>query len=165
MRQYRDFCGATDDVTLRRPGNGNEPELTVNGERHKLGRIASAFPLSSSKETIVFFDREGEEIVVMKQAEALDSESSRVLEEELEKAYFMPRVEAILQLEESLGVETWTVQTDKGKRTFEVRSPRHNVRKLGKGQVVIKDVDSNRYEVPNWRRLDRKSLFLLMRHL
>ena len=79
--------------------------------------------------------------------------------------YFMPNIRSILSMEEALGIETWKVVTNKGEREFQVRDPRHSVRHMPRGRVLIKDVDGNRYEVPNWRSLDRKSVSLLMRHL
>jgi hypothetical protein len=164
-KQYTDFCVGTDQVKLRRPEAGKNLQLTINDRRYEIGRLASAFPLSWPLETVVFFDAEGEEIGVMKQVGALDQDSQRVLLEELDKAYFMPRIEAIVNLQENLGVERWLVLTDKGERTFEVRSPRRNVRSIGNSRVIIKDVDGNRYEVRNWRRLDRGSIAFLMRHL
>ena len=77
----------------------------------------------------------------------------------------MPCINAILSIDEVLGVESWTVVTNKGERGFEVRDPRNNVRAIGKGRVIINDVDGNRYEIRDWRRLDRKSVSLLAKHL
>jgi hypothetical protein len=165
QKQYDDFSVKRDQVTLRRPENSKHMTLTVNGHTHTISRIASAFPLSSAMKDIAFFDEEGEEIGMMREGISLDEESKRILREELEKSYFMPGIESIESMEENLGVASWTVQTDKGERTFEVRDPRRNVRKIGNGRVIVKDVDGNRYEIPNWYRLDRKSLALLMRHL
>lgn len=164
-KSYKDFRGDADQVELRRPQHGKNLRLRVNGEDHDVGRIASAFPLSSSLESVAFFDTEGEEIGVMKNADSLDSTSRRILQEELDKSYFMPRILEIREMEESLGVEEWTVVTDKGERSFQVRDPRRKVRKLSETRVVIKDVDGNRYEIEDWTRMDRNSIRLLMRHL
>jgi hypothetical protein len=164
-KQYRDVNVATDQVKLQRPDDGADVVLLLNGEHYQIGRIASAFPISSSLNNIAFFNEEGEEIGVMKEVNCLDEQSRQILKEELEKAYFMPRIQAVLRMDESLGVESWTVETDKGERTFEVRDPRRNVRRISGRRVLIKDVDGNRYEVPNWAALDKKSIALLMRHL
>ncbi len=164
-RQYRDFRADTDEVMLRRPQEGKNLELTINGEQYKIGRIASAFPLSSVLDTVAFFNPDGEEIGCMKEGSDLDAESRDLLREELDKAYFMPRIRAILAMEEYLGIETWRVMTNKGEREFQVRDPRHSVRHLPHDRVLIKDVDGNRYEVRRWRELDRRSIYLLMRHL
>jgi len=164
-RQYMDVNVGTDKVTLRRPEHGQYVVLTVNGKAYEVGHIASAFPLSAPLDLIVFFDRAGQEIALMKNARSLDDESRRVLKKELEKGYFMPRIDSINNVEETLGVATWTVTTNKGRRTFDVRDPRTTIRTMGEGRVIIKDVDGNRYEIRDWYRLDRKSMSFLTQHL
>jgi len=164
-RQYQDFSAASDTVEIRRPEEGKNLELTVNGHRYQVSRLANAFPVSSAADAVVFYDHDGEEIGCMKHARELDGESHTLLDDELEKAYFMPRIHAILQMEESLGIENWRVVTNKGEREFQVRDPRNSVHQVGQGRVLIKDVDGNRYEIGNWMGLDRKSTALLMRHL
>ncbi len=158
---YRTFSGGVDEVILRRPQEGKSVELTVNGDHYDVGRIASAFPVSSAADPVVFFDNRGEEIGIMNRVRALDAESRHLLEEELEKAYFMPQIRRVLSIQESLGIQTWQVHTNKGRRTFDVRSPRQNVRKISNSRVLVKDVDGNRYEIRNMRRLDRRSCHLV----
>jgi len=164
-REYADFSVDTDEVTLRRPEDGKNVELTVNGRRYEIGRIGSVFPLTHALGAVAFFDKDGEEIGVMKHLDSLDDDSRGLLMEELEKAYFMPRVKSIDNVTESLGIESWTVTTDKGERTFDVRDPQRGVRKMAEGRVIIKDVDGNRYEVTDWYQLDRKSMTILMQYL
>ncbi|MBS3763136.1 MAG: DUF1854 domain-containing protein [Planctomycetes bacterium] len=165
QKEYEDFCPRTDRVTLRRPDEGKNILLKINDETHEIGRIASAFPLSSAMENVAFFTTEGEEIGVMKKVERLDPESFRILREELEKAYFMPAILAVEDINEHLGVEEWEVRTDKGQRTFQVRDPRRNVRKIGENRILIKDVDGNRYEAKDWKRMDRTSFSYMMRYV
>ncbi len=164
-KNYRDFSAAADDVRLRRPERESSLRLVLNGETRRVSRVANAFPLSASSPVVAFFDTEGEEIGIMRQPDALDQQSHRVLQEELEKSYFMPRIVQIIDIEEEMGVESWDVVTDKGERSFEVRDPRRNVRKISGRRVIIKDVDGNRYEVKDWTGLDRDSLQLLTKHL
>lgn len=164
-KEYQDFCADSDEVTLRRPQEGKSLELTVNGRHYEVSRVASAFPLSNSMDTVVFFDDSGDEIGCMKRVKSLDTQSRGLLNGELEKSYFMPRIQTVLSMEESLGIELWTVVTNKGTREFQLRSPRTNIRHLPNGRVLVKDVDGNRYEIRNWRHMDRRSIHLLMRHL
>ncbi|MFP4175983.1 MAG: DUF1854 domain-containing protein [Planctomycetota bacterium] len=164
-RDYRDFSSHNDSIRLKRHENGKDVVLELNGETHLISRVASAFPISASEEVVVFFDAEGEEIGMLQDPEGLEEQSRELLQHELERSYFMPRILEIEDMAEELGVESWTVVTNKGKRTFEIRAPRRNVRKVGDNRVIIKDVDANRYEIEDWTRLDRNSLRLLMRHL
>lgn len=164
-REYSDFSVDTDEVTLRRPEDGKNVELTVNGRRYEIGRIGSVFPLTHALGAVAFFDKDGEEIGVMKHLDSLDDDSRGLLMEELEKAYFMPRVKSIDNVTETLGVESWTVTTDKGERTFDVRDPRRGVRKMAEGRVIIKDVDGNRYEIRNYTELPGPAERLLRAYL
>ena len=83
-----------------------------------------------------------------------------VLEEELAKRYFLPQIRAVYDLKSHMGVMTWEVETDRGRRQFEVRG-RDNVRHLPGSRLVLRDVDGNRYEISDYRALDAKSLDLL----
>ena len=65
----------------------------------------------------------------------------------------MPRITDIHSIKETLNVEEWDVETNKGPRTFQVRHARQNVRRLGPRRFAIKDVDGNRYSVRDWINL------------
>lgn len=164
-KQYRDVDGVKDKVKLRRGEKEQRIWLKINDEEYEVGRLASAFPLSASLKRIVFFNTKGEEIGCLKNAHKLDDHSKKVLWEEFDKSYFMPKIESIEEITDHLGLELWRVTTNKGERTFEVRRPRKNVRIISPKRMIVKDVDGNRYEITDWRMLDKSSLALLMRHL
>ncbi len=164
-KSYTDFNAEHDNITLRRGESEQRLWLYVEDEEYEVGRVMSAFPLSASLKRIVFFDSDGEEIGCLKCASQLDPESLKILQEELDKAYFMPSIKSISEITDHLGLELWRVITNRGERTFEVRSPRKNVRIINPKRLIVKDVDGNRYEIKDWRMLDKKSLALLMRHL
>ncbi len=164
-RSYFDFDAACDPVSIRRRPRANRLTVSVNDHEFDAARVASAFPLSARLQRVVFFDGQGEEIGCLKNPSRLDGASLRLLREELDKAYFMPRITAIMEIDDYLDIEFWRVETNRGERTFEVRQPRRHIRTIGPQRMVVKDVDGNRYEIRDWSRLDRKSLAWLMRHL
>jgi len=164
-KKYRDFDACKDDVKLTRNPNEHRLLVHINGDKYEVGRVANAFPLSGGLRRVVFFNKKGEEIGILKKAPNLDEESSRLLRGELDKAYFMPVIEKITEITDHLGLELWKVLTNRGERTFEVRRPRKNVRSISHRRIIVKDVDGNRYEIRDWQNLDRKSIALLMRHL
>ena len=55
----------------------------------------------------------------------------------------------------------WQVETDRGPRTFEIRSSRRDMRVLSAGRILIRDADGNLYEVPDYRQLDPQSRALV----
>jgi hypothetical protein len=46
------------------------------------------------------------------------------------------------------------VETDRGRRVFELHSSRRDIRVLPGGRVLVRDADGNLYEIPDVRRLD-----------
>ncbi len=152
---YSNIIAAT-SVELRRDEDG-EPIAVLGDRRVPIGQILSVFPISNKDHFISIRDHDGKEIGIVEQAHKLDMESRRVVKEELERSYFLPKLEDILSVDDDLNIITWKVYTDKGFRVFEVRNPRQNVRKVGQSRYIIKDVDGNRYEIPRLGMLGPKS--------
>ena len=127
--------------------------LKIGDTMRAVGSVMAAFPLTDPYGMVALRDDNGDEIGILDDVRQLDPVSQKIIAEELERSYFMPKITDILDIEEELGVETWEVETDKGQRTFQVRNVRQNVRKLGRRRLVIKDVDGNRYEIRDWQGL------------
>jgi len=127
---------------------------------HKKISVLRAFPISAPDRLVVFRDEEGKEIGVVEDPQELDPGSRTVLMEELGKSYLMPKVVRINRIDESFGVPKWDVETDCGPRIFELRS-RRDARMMGRGRVMIQDIDGNRYEIPDYRTLDPQSRTLV----
>ncbi len=127
-----------------------------DGSKYAQVRAMRAFPLSNPSDFIILRDKEDNEIGLIESINELDSKYKKVLEEELQKSYFIPQITKIKNLEEKFGISQWEVETNKGTHTFNVRN-REEVRLFSSGRVLIKDADGNRYEIPDHRRLDLKS--------
>ena len=113
------------------------------------------FPLSSPERFVALADREGDEIGVISDTTTLDEESRRALAAELERDYFCAHITRVVSMTAGhRHVQEWEVETDRGARTFEIRSHRRDIRDLGSGRVLIRDADGNRFEIPNYRDLD-----------
>jgi len=143
-------------VALRPGPNGGIVLNTPSGTR-AVQHVQAAFPLSNPGKMVMLRDAEGKEIGLLDDAAKLEPHSRRLLFEALERSYFMPRIEHIEDIAEQLNVLTWRVVTDRGPRTFQVRHARKSIRRLGRWRLVIRDVDGNRYEIPDWRRLAHRA--------
>jgi hypothetical protein len=110
-------------------------------------------------------DAEGEEVGLIDDISMLDGKSRALMQAELEKSYFMPRISNILYCEEKLNVVTMEVETDRGDRTFQIRNVRRNIRNLPHYRIVIKDVDGNRYEIPDWTELPGPARSYLLQYI
>ena len=147
----RFFVDAFEDLNLELAG-----DRTYNGVR-----IKRAFPLTCDDCFIVVQDSDGKEIGSLARLDALDRASRQVVKDELERAYFTPRIQRIAKVTTAYRVPRWEVETDRGPRAFEIYSSRRDVRLLGGGRVLVQDADGNRYEIPDYRRLEPASRALV----
>jgi len=149
-----------EDVTVWRDRFGRLC-LRLEGEHeYRDIHLTLAFPLSHDNRMLIFRDADLQEIGILDDYRSVDQDSLSVLEEDLEKAYFMPRILRILSAHEEMGLATFEVETDRGPRTIQVKF-HHGMRVLSGGRVLINDVDANRYEVPSIANLDARSQALL----
>lgn len=140
------------EVRLSRSPEG-QLVLHQDDSVQSVGSVMSVFPLTRPARMVALRDADGDEIGILDDVRKLDPASRGIMAEELERAYFMPAINDILDVREELRVVTWDVVTDKGPRTFQVRHVRQNVRRMGRRRLVIKDVDGNRYEIRDWLKL------------
>jgi len=150
--QEQNFILKAEEVSFRKNTEGNIL-LNTDGRQQIIANATAAFPLSDPQRIISLRDHNGQEIGILDDVSRLDPHSKPIISEALERSYFMPRITDILDIQENLNVFEWEVETDKGLRTFEVRSIRKNIRRIGQRQLIIKDVDGNRYEIRDWMTL------------
>jgi hypothetical protein len=157
-------------VRLFRTG-GSTVRLTlsdarVGPERSYLSvAVARAFPLSDPQRFIGLRDGKDRDIGMLASLEGLDEGTRQIVEEELARRYFQPRILRVVGVEEEFGITTWEVETDKGPRSFIVHNLRDAVQDLTPTRVLITDMDGNRFEFPDIRQLDDKSYAILQRVL
>ena len=147
----RFFIDAFEDLNLELAGD----------QTYSRVRVKRAFPLTRDDCFIVVQDRKGKEIGSLARLDALDRDSRQAVEDELERAYFTPRIQRIAKVTVANRVPRWEVETDRGPRAFEIYSSRRDVRLLGDGRILVQDADGNRYEIPDYRRLDPASQALV----
>lgn len=160
LRLTRDSAG----LWLHLPGEPSPALITS---------VRPSFPLSMGPAMLVFYGRRahadggedaagtpggapGEELGILRSLAELPREAQEMIVEEVERAYFVPRITRILSVEEQFGIQRWQVVTDRGPRTFEV-TERSGIRPFDNFRMVIKDVDGNRYQIADLRLLDRRS--------
>lgn len=147
---FKEACKTEGLCLVLKGGDGNGEVSYTDVSVHQM------FPLSHPHNLITFCDKRGEEIGVLLDLQALEEASRLALLDELEMAYFIPKIQRILSIKEEFGVIRWEVETDKGPRSFEVQS-RHDIRPMGGGRFIVRDMDGNRYDIPDMAALDAKS--------
>ncbi len=139
--------------------------LEIAGDRCYLHvEIARSFPLDEEGRYLSVrnaLSEERPEIGLLADEAELEPESRLLVERELYRRYLVPRIERITCLKEEFGVLNFEVETDRGPREFSVRTPQENLRQVGRGRMLIIDIDGCRYEIPDLERLDKKSAGVL----
>jgi hypothetical protein len=156
-KTLRLFRTHSEDATVR---------LTIDDDRSwREVRVARAFPFSKPDCYIGLRDGDDKDIGILTTLGGLDAESHAIIEEELAKRYFTPRIERVLSVDEQFGVVTWEVETDKGPRRFLVRNLRDSTFPLGANRLMMTDTDGNRYEFPDVRAVGSKAMAVLSKVL
>jgi hypothetical protein len=151
-------------VKLTTDGSGRV-RLTLDGDCSYLEVTAvRAFPFSDTERHIGLLDANGgsKMIGLITNPTKLDASSRQVLLDALADHYFMPTITRICAMKEQYGAAYFDVETDRGNRHFVSKGLRDGTRDLGNGELLIPDVDGNRYRIANWRRLDAQSKKFLM---
>jgi hypothetical protein len=142
------------------------PRLVIQDEvcypRITVRRI---LPLSDPEHYISLGVDDELEIGMIVDPSKLDAETRKILHEELDKRYFTPIIQKIHGVKERFGVHEWQVETSRGKITFSVQGLHQNVKQVPPARLLVTDVRGNRYDIPDYRRLDLQSFHHIERHL
>jgi hypothetical protein len=161
VRLFR--SGTPGDVTVR--ATVDDPAIGPARSWRRV-QVARAFPLTKPDQYIGLRDGADKDIGMLPTLEGLDPESRKIVDEELTRRYFLPVILRVFAVKEEYGITTWDVDTDKGRRTFLVQNLRESVWEMVPGErAIITDKDGLRYEFPDIRKLDAKTISVLSRVL
>ena len=119
------------------------------------------FPITGLDRYISLIDSDGNEIAIIRDINNLIPESKKVVEDCLREYYMIPRITKFIKMREKFSIWMWTVETDRGVCTFEIRNHLTAIKPLYDGRVLIKDANDNRYEIPDIKKLDKRSRRML----
>ena len=120
------------------------------------------FPVTGLRRYITLLDEEGVEKAVIRNVDDLIPESRDVILSCLDEYYLIPKITKLLDSREKYGILKWKVETDRGIKEFDIRNRHHDIKTLYDGRVLVRDSDDNRYEIPDYNKLDKKSYKLLI---
>ena len=152
--------------------NGDEVRFTrrdmcsVDAEFYDGKRIENLeprrlFPVSGMTRYITLLDEDGKEQAIIRNIDTLMPESKKVIEACLREYYLIPKIKRLIGSTEKYGILKWTVETDRGMCSFEIRNRHSDIKMLYDGRVLVRDSNDNRYEIPDYRTLDKHSMVLL----
>ncbi|MCC6443440.1 MAG: DUF1854 domain-containing protein, partial [Armatimonadetes bacterium] len=119
-------------------------------------KATRAFPLTYPDRYIGLANEDGKEVGMIDKIASLPREMQDLLDEALERGFFVPQIVRVENVSEEFGVTRWEVTTDKGPRVFEVRG-REDIRFLTNRHIIIRDIDGNRFEIKDLSALDAES--------
>lgn len=160
MPTYRELQGS--DIRAWRPPGATHLRVQIADERVILSaRIRRLFPLSSPDKHLSIQDREGTEAGIVNGFEGMDSESRKLIEEDLDRRYFTPILEQLDEVEQQKGMWRFAGKTQRGSVEFYVRNWRDSSHELTPNRWHILSVEGQRYEIEDLDKLDDKSQRLL----
>ena len=133
-----------------------------SGEKFTELEARRMFPITGLRKYISLIDTEGNEIAIIRNIDDLLPESKAVIEKCLDEYYMIPRITKFIKMSEKFKIWMWTAETDKGVFTFEIRNHITAIKPLYDNRILIKDANDNRYEIPDYTKLDKKSQKLIM---
>jgi Domain of unknown function (DUF1854) len=146
--------------------HGAALRLTIEDDRSfpRVG-VLRAFPLSDRNRFFSVRDGAENEIGLIVNPTDLSVENQNLIDEDLQRRYFVPSIKKIVSAKERFGTVEWVVETDRGVCHFTTQNLRENVQRPAPGRIILNDVDANRYDIRNVDELSRESQELLFRHL
>ncbi len=151
-------AGATDTAHIRLlRGPGGELRVEIAGERCLLrGKAVWAFPLSL-KRFVSILDTKDKEFCLIENPDELDEESRHILMAALDDYYRVYRIHSVRAYRNEWRTSFWTVETDHGIREFVMRWELDSVLLPAEHEILIIDIDGNRFHIPDFRELDDNS--------
>lgn len=137
---------------------GSRPHVEIGGDKCLVhAQLRRCFPLTMSSEYVSVFDSGGNEVGILRDLAALDEESRRNVETELDALYFTPSIARIKSLKAEASMWKWDVVTQRGDVVFYLRGVRDSVHEVAPNRWQVFSVDGQRYEIRNVDELDQRS--------
>ena len=157
---------------MRRYIDGNEVKISLNddifvdvefytGEKYTMLEAKCLFPFSGRTRYISLLDEQGNDIATIRNVDDLLPESKEAIMKCIDERYRIPKITRFIKRTDYFQIWLWTVDTDKGRYTFEIINAPHSIKTLYDGRILIKDGNDNRYEIPDFNKLDKRSQKML----
>ena len=150
------------DVITRNENNLVDLRLD-GGESYEGLEPRRLFPVRMADKFITLLSEEGE-VAVIRDLSELSPESRAVIRASLDDYYLVPTITRIISAADKYGTLRWTVETDRGISSFDIRNQNHDIRISKDGKVRVRDADDNRYVIPDYKKLDPHSRAKLIIH-
>ncbi len=131
------------------------------GEVYARVNLYRTFPHKEARRYISVLNDKGKEIGLIKSIDDFPPETVRLMEKELSRRYFVPAILKIRSIKEEFEYSYWDVVTDSGERRFTVQGRHNRLVSISETRHLVIDVDGNRFEIADYRKLDPKSIKII----
>jgi len=155
MKRQRIYITKNDRIEIE---ENNLVTLTLeSGEVISRLEPRRLFPVSSANKYITLLDEEGDEAAIIRDLSDISDEAKATIKYSLDDYYLVPKIIRIISTAEKYGTLRWTVETDRGIKSFDIRNRNHDIKVFKDGKVRVRDSDDNRYTIDNYHELDPHS--------
>jgi hypothetical protein len=115
-----------------------------------------SFPHTHKTEFISIRDIDNKEIGIIRDTCELDEKTQQLFERHLSIRYFAPNITKINSVKDEFGYCFWDTETTQGNCRFVVRRDSKNILSLANFEILVIDIDGNRFVIPDIRALSEK---------
>lgn len=124
------------------------------------------FPFTNHTMFISLLNADEREVGFVRSLTEIDEDSRKALEACFREYYMIPKISRVINCEDKFGTLKWTVDTDRGVITFQIKNRHSDIKNLrGTARIIIRDSNDNRYEIPDYTVLDAHSNRMLFSYL
>jgi len=135
----------------------------ADGTRHEKVVPIRVFPMTAPDKWVSIRSAAGQELALIKDPAMLPTPARTLLELELARWEFSPRIMQIHSIKRAEYGVLWDVETDRGPVTFKLESE-ESIRGVGDRGAIIIDSHGIRFRIPDVLELDRPSRRRLERY-
>lgn len=131
-----------------------------NEETFERVEIIRAFPITNPDEYLAVRNASGgrrDEIGLIHSIHVFDKDTVALLNEELDRRYFVPEITKIYSMKEKYGYHYTEALTSAGRIKFVMNNPSNSIRTLEDGRVLITDTDGNCFCLRDPQKMDKAS--------
>ena len=158
VAQVRYLTGSNTEVF----SNNGFPGITITTEgapeTHARVWLHRAFPFAEPENYISVQNKDQEEIGLIRSLGDFTGEAREILEAELARKYYTPKIQKIRTLKEARGYSFWEVESDAGELQFTLQDTFRSLLRVGEDKVFVFDNYGNRYVIESLAALDPRSL-------
>lgn len=134
---------------------GGFVSLDYDGKHYDRIAVYRAFPFTDPQRYISVRepDEKAKEIGMIEDLGNLDKDMAEMLLEQLGIRYFTPVITRIIDIKDEYGYAYFDVVTDRGACRFTIHINSSSVVRLTDTRLLISDLDGNRFEIPDTRKL------------